>query len=44
VKEAWISQINYTDFDTGSGSLVEETLTIQFKDIEESWPATPNLE
>ena len=44
VKEAWISQINYSDFDTGSGELVEETLLIQYKEIEETWPATRNLE
>jgi len=37
---AWISQISYSDFDTGSGQLVEETVTIQYDDIEDSWPAT----
>src|SRR5262245_22755557 len=43
VQEAWISQISYSDFNTSSGEMVEETLLIQYKDVEESWPATPNL-
>src|SRR5262245_19542379 len=37
VSGAWISEVAYSDFDTGSGSLVEETVTIQWDDIEESW-------
>jgi len=44
VQEAWISQVSYSDFNTASGEMVEETLLIQYKDVEESWPATPNLE
>jgi phage tail-like protein len=42
VKGAWISEVAYSDFNTGSAELVEETLTIQYESIEESWPATPN--
>lgn len=38
VKGAWISQVSYSDFDSGSSEMVEETITIQYKDIEESWP------
>lgn len=38
VKGAWISGVAYSDFDTGSGDLVEETLTIQWDDIETVWP------
>jgi phage tail-like protein len=40
IKEAWISEISYSDFDTASGEMVEETLTIHYEEIEESWPAT----
>jgi hypothetical protein len=35
---AWIAEIGYSDFNSGSAELVEETLTIRFDDIEESWP------
>lgn len=38
VKGAWISGVSYSDFNTGSGELVEETLTIQWDDIETVWP------
>ncbi len=34
---AWISEINYSEFNTGSGELIEETLVIQWDEIEESW-------
>jgi phage tail-like protein len=34
---AWISEISYSDFNTGSSALVEETLGIQWDEIEESW-------
>lgn len=37
-KDAWISAIHYSDFDTALGELVEETLTIQWASIEEQWP------
>jgi hypothetical protein len=44
VKGAWISQVSYSDFNTSSGELMEETLLIQYEDVEETWPATPHLE
>lgn len=37
IKNAWINEINYSDFDTSNNALVEEKLTIQFESIEESW-------
>jgi phage tail-like protein len=40
---AWISEVAYSEFNTGSAELVEETLTIQYETIEESWPATTEL-
>lgn len=39
VNGAWISGISYSEFNTGSGELVEETLTIEWDSIDESWPA-----
>ena len=44
VKKAWISEISYSDFNTASGDMIEETLLIQYETVEDSWPATPNLE
>ena len=38
VKEAWISEVSYSDFDSGSSEMIEETITIQYKDIDEHWP------
>ena len=38
VKEAWISEVRYSDFDSGSSEMIEETITIQYKDIDEHWP------
>jgi hypothetical protein len=38
VKGAWISEVTYSDFNTSSGELIEETLTIQWEEIEETWP------
>src|SRR5262245_44087962 len=37
---AWISQIGYSDFNSALGELVEEILTIEHQEVEESWPAT----
>ncbi len=37
VTGAWISEISYSDFDTGSSELVQETLIIHYDSIEESW-------
>jgi hypothetical protein len=41
---AKIIQISYSDFNTGSGELIEETLTIMYEDCAESWagPALPS--
>lgn len=39
VNGAWISEISYSDFDMSSGDLVEETLTIHYEKIAESWGA-----
>lgn len=38
VKGAWISEISYSDFDSGSSQLVEQRLTIQYDEVEEIWP------
>jgi phage tail-like protein len=38
VKGAWITSVSYSDFNTASGELVEETLTINWDEIEETWP------
>lgn len=40
LKAAWIKQVRYSDFDTGLSAMVEEIVTIQFGDLEESWPAS----
>jgi hypothetical protein len=37
IKNAWISEISYSDFDTGSGELIQETLTIHYEAVEETW-------
>jgi phage tail-like protein len=39
VNNAWVSEVSYSEFNTGSGELIEETLTIQWDSIEESWAA-----
>ncbi|MBC7811309.1 MAG: phage tail protein [Burkholderiales bacterium] len=39
LKNAWISEISFTDFNSASAELIEETLVIQYEDIEENWPA-----
>lgn len=35
---AWISEISYSKFDSGSSELVEETLEIHYDTIEEQFP------
>ncbi len=40
VDGAWISEVAYSDFNSGSGELVEETITVQWDDIEERWIGT----
>jgi hypothetical protein len=37
-KDAWISEIALSDFDTSRDELVEEQLTIQHGGVEEIWP------
>ena len=37
VKGAWVSEIAYSDFNTSSSELVEQTLTIHYEEIEEQW-------
>ena len=34
---AWISEISYSDFNSSSSDLIEETLTIRYEDITETW-------
>ncbi len=40
VRDAWIAEVGYSDFDSKSGDLLEETLTIHYKDIEPDPPAS----
>ncbi len=37
-KDAWISEIGFSDFDTSRDELIEEQLTIQHGGVEEIWP------
>lgn len=37
-RQAWISEIAFSDFDTASDTLVEERLTIQHSGVEQIWP------
>ncbi|MFQ3567889.1 MAG: phage tail protein [Aggregatilineales bacterium] len=39
IKGAWISQVSYSEFNTASSELVEETLTIHYEDVEDIWAA-----
>lgn len=34
---AWISAIHYSDFDSASGELVQEIVTVQYESISETW-------
>lgn len=43
-KSAWIQSVSYSAFDSGSFEMVAETFLIGYVDIEETWPATDNLE
>ncbi len=38
VNKAWISEISYSDFNSASAEMVEETITIRHDGIVESWP------
>ena len=44
IKGAWISEVNYSSFDTASSEMVEESVIIYYDDLEEIWSATPDLE
>jgi hypothetical protein len=37
IKGAWIAEVSYTDFNSGSRELIEETLVIHYEDIEDYW-------
>ena len=37
IEGAWISEVSYSDFDSASSNLIEETLTIRYEDITETW-------
>lgn len=37
ISGAWISEISYSEFDSGSSDLVEEKLTIHYESIDEQW-------
>jgi phage tail-like protein len=37
-KNAWISDIAFSDFDTSRHELIEERLTVQHNGVEEIWP------
>ena len=38
VRNAWISEVSYSDFNTASGELVEEIVTIHYETLENGWP------
>lgn len=38
LRGAWISEISYSDFDSGSDQLVEERITVQYRGIQMFWP------
>ena len=42
IKNAYITEINYSDFNSASGELVEEVLTLMFAGIDEAWPNQGN--
>jgi len=37
-KDAWISDISFSDFDTSRDELIEERLVVQHHGVEEIWP------
>lgn len=42
--DAYIAAVAYSDFDSASSEMVEETITIHYAAVEETWSATPNLD
>jgi hypothetical protein len=39
-KGAWIKEVRYSAFDSGSFEMVEETFVLAYDELEESWPAS----
>jgi hypothetical protein len=39
IKSAWISEVSYSEFNTASSELVEETFTIHYDEVEDIWAA-----
>lgn len=37
VKKAWISEVSFSDFNSGSSEMVEETIHIRYEEIEETF-------
>jgi phage tail-like protein len=37
-RNAWIAEVNFSDFDTASEYLVEEKITLRHNGVEEIWP------
>ncbi|MBZ0293553.1 MAG: phage tail protein [Anaerolineae bacterium] len=37
VKKAWISEVSFSDFNSGSSEMIEETVHIRYEDIEETF-------
>lgn len=37
IKDAWISEISYSEFNSASSDLIEETVILHYDDIVESW-------
>lgn len=42
--DAYIAAVTYSDFDSASSEMVEETVTIHYAAVEETWSATRNLD
>jgi phage tail-like protein len=43
LRGAYITQVSYSSFDTASSEMVQEIITLHYDEVEETWPATPNL-
>ncbi|MCC6804936.1 MAG: phage tail protein [Anaerolineae bacterium] len=40
IKGAWISEVSYSEFNSASGDLIEETITVHYDSISETWNAS----
>ena len=40
IQGAWISEISYSDFNSASAEMVEETLTVYYTQLDEEFPTT----